>query len=75
MMKNIVLDQYNELVQNDSRLIPGASPSAGEGQIYHMVKNELRLLKYYYMHTIEIPQFIKIIQVKQQILKKMKTEL
>ena len=61
MMKNIVLDQYNELVQNDSRLIPGASPSAGEGQIYQMDKNELKLLKYYYMHTIEIPQFIKII--------------
>ena len=33
MMKNIVLHKYNEMVQNDSRLIPGASPSAGEGQI------------------------------------------
>ena len=52
MMKNSVLDKCNQLVQNDSRLIPGASPSAGEGQIYPMVKNELKLLKYYYMHTI-----------------------
>ena len=39
-MKNIVLDKNNELVQNDSRLIPGASPSAGEGQLYKMVKDE-----------------------------------
>ena len=41
MMKNIM-----RKIENDSRLTPGASPSAGDGQIYKMKM----LVKRYYDH-------------------------
>ena len=43
MMKNIVTNK-----ESDSRLTPGASPSAGDGQIYKM---KILVNKHYYNYN------------------------